>query len=177
MRPPESFIEQPVRSLQTMLRVLAENDPVLPTVIPDGIYGPTTMTAVSAFQRQYGLPVTGITDQQTWEKIVSEYQSAIIHIGDAQPIEILLEAGQILREGDKNPYIYLVQAMLISLSENHAGISPPEVTGIMDFATSEGITQFQDLSGIEKTGQLDRITWKHLVLQFTLDTHIHNSRQ
>ena len=116
MRPPESFIEQPVRSLQTMLRVLAENDPGLPTVIPDGIYGPTTMTAVSAFQRQYGLPVTGITDQQTWEKIVSEYQSAIIHIGDAQPIEILLEAGQVLREGDKNPYVYLVQSMLIRVN-------------------------------------------------------------
>ena len=40
MRPAESFIEQPVRSLQTMLRVLAEDDQRLPTVVPDGIYGP-----------------------------------------------------------------------------------------------------------------------------------------
>ena len=47
MRPPESFIEQPVRSLQTMLRVIAEDDDRFPTVVPDGIYGPTTMQAVS----------------------------------------------------------------------------------------------------------------------------------
>ena len=41
MRPPESFIEQPVRSLQTMLRVIAEDDPTFPTVVPDGIYEDT----------------------------------------------------------------------------------------------------------------------------------------
>ena len=52
MRPGESFVEQPVRSLQTMLRLLAEDDPRLPTVIPDGIYGPSTMIAVTAFQRR-----------------------------------------------------------------------------------------------------------------------------
>ena len=34
MRPNESFVSQPVRSLQTMLRVLAEDDRTLPTVIP-----------------------------------------------------------------------------------------------------------------------------------------------
>ena len=51
MRPKESFVGQPIRSLQTMLRVLAEDDRTLPTVVPDGIYGPETITAISAFQR------------------------------------------------------------------------------------------------------------------------------
>ena len=63
MRPPESFLAQPVRSLQTMLRVIAEDDNSLPTVVPDGIYGQTTMNAVTEFQRREGLPLTGITDQ------------------------------------------------------------------------------------------------------------------
>ena len=36
MRPAESFVSQPVRSLQTMLRVLAEDDPRLPTVVLTG---------------------------------------------------------------------------------------------------------------------------------------------
>ena len=48
MRPAESFVAQPVRSLQTMLRVIAEADRTLPTVIPDGIYGQETITAVYA---------------------------------------------------------------------------------------------------------------------------------
>ena len=68
MKPGESFVEQPIRSLQTMLRVIAEDDRRLPTVVPDGIYGPSTMTAVTAFQRLYGLPITGITDQPTWAR-------------------------------------------------------------------------------------------------------------
>ena len=69
MRPNESFIGQPVRSLQTMLRVLAEQDERQPSVVPDGIYGPNTVTAVSAFQRRSGLPVTGITDLATAESL------------------------------------------------------------------------------------------------------------
>ena len=48
MRPPESFVGQPIRSLQTMLRVIAENDPSHPTLVPDGIYGPETVDAVAA---------------------------------------------------------------------------------------------------------------------------------
>ena len=72
MRPDESFIDQPIRSLQTMLRVIARKDPAIPAVIPDGIYGQDTMRAVTAFQQLYGVPVTGIADQQTWEAIVQE---------------------------------------------------------------------------------------------------------
>ena len=84
MRPAESFIGQPIRSLQTMLRVIAENDSRQPSVIPDGIYGTNTMTAVSAFQRRSGLPVTGMTDQATWEAIVSAYELALIEVDEAQ---------------------------------------------------------------------------------------------
>ena len=78
MRPPESFVGQPIRSLQTMLRVIAEDDKGYITVVPDGIYGSTTMQAVSSFQRQHGLPVTGITDQATWETIEAENQPALV---------------------------------------------------------------------------------------------------
>lgn len=174
MRPPESFVEQPVRSLQTMLRVLAEDDRSLPTVVPDGIYGPSTMNAVTAFQRREGLPITGIVDQNTWEGVVAAYEPAIIRIGKAQPIEILLEPGEVLRSGDSSPYIYLVQAMLTQLSNDHPTIVPPGSSGVIDVTTEDAVTQFQQLAGLPVTGAVDRITWKHLVLQFTLNAH-HNA--
>ena len=59
MRPLSSFVGQPIRSLQTMLRVIAEDDPTHLRIVPDGIYGPETTAAVSTFQRKHGLPVTG----------------------------------------------------------------------------------------------------------------------
>ena len=74
MRPDESFLQQPIRSLQTMLRVLAELDDRYLPVIPDGIYGQSTIAAVSNFQKNHGLPVTGVTDLDTWERISAEYE-------------------------------------------------------------------------------------------------------
>ena len=173
MRPGESFVEQPVRSLQTMLRVLSKDDPRLQTVVPDGVFGPATMNAVSTFQRQNGLPVTGVADQATWEQIVLNYEPALIRIGKAQPIEIILDPGQVFRLGDSGPYIYLLQSMLTQLSKDHPTISPPGHSGIIDDATASSLSAFQELSNLPITGEFDKITWKHLVHQFTLNAH-HN---
>ena len=170
MRPRESFVEQPVRSLQTMLRVIAENDDLQPSVIPDGIYGPQTATAVSTFQRRNGLPVTGITDQDTWERIVAAYEPALIAVGPVQPLEIILEPGEIIRRGDSNPNINLVQAMLIVLSETYASIPAPAVTGILDIPTANALSEFQLLTLLPVTGELDRNTWRHLALHYPMAT-------
>ena len=171
MRPAESFVEQPVRSLQTMLRVLSRKDPAIPSVIPDGIYGQDTVRSVTAFQQLYRIPVTGITDQRTWETIVREYDAAVIEIDKAQPIEILLEPQEILRAGDSDPYVYLLQSMLTVLADSHDTIETPTHSGYMDPQTVSSLQSFQLLADLPDNGEADRITWRHLVLQFTLDAH------
>ena len=171
MRPGESFVEQPTRSLQTMLRVIAEDDSRLPSVVPDGIYGPTTIQAISAFQRLYGLPITGITDLATWDQIVAVYEPALIRIGPAEPIEILMEPGEIFRLGDSNAYIYLLQSILIQLSNDNPTITPPDHNGVLDDPTSQALAAFQLLAGLPPTGELDKITWKYLSKQFTLSAN------
>ena len=171
MRPGESFVEQPIRSLQTMLRVIAEDDPRLPTIVPDGIYGPTTLSSVSAFQRLYGLPVTGVTDEVTWDTIVSVYESALIRVGKAEPIEILIEPNEVFRLGDSNAYIYLLQSILTQLSKENQSIGKPEHNGVLDDTTSQALAAFQLLAGLPPTGELDRITWKYLAKQFTLSAN------
>lgn len=168
MRPPESFIGQPIRSLQTMLRVLAESDDRYETVIPDGIYGPTTISAVSVFQRNHGLPVTGITDQNTWDAIVREYEIALIEVDEAYPVNVILNANEVLRLGDESPYLYVAQALLQVLSDTYSSIGRPNHTGILDAATADAISSFQGLVGLPMTGDLDKHTWKHLTLQFPL---------
>lgn len=177
MRPDESFVQQPVRSLQTMLRVIAEDDPTLPTVIPDGIYGPSTMIAVTSFQRREGIPITGIVDERTWNQIVNAYEPALVRVGKAEPIEILLEPGQVILIGERSPYIFLTQGMLAQLSNDHVDIIYPELTGVLDDVTSNSLRGFQALAGLPPTGTLDRITWQHLARQFTLNAaHNANSR-
>lgn len=172
MRPPESFVGQPVRSLQTMLRVIAENDELQPSVIPDGIYGPQTATAVSTFQRRNGLPITGTVDQDTWERIVAVYEPALIQVGPVMPLEIILEPRQVIRQGEQDPNLYLIQAILILLSQAYGSITAPAVTGILDIPTANALSEFQALALLPVTGELDRQTWHHLALHYPAATVI-----
>ena len=171
MRPIESFIGQPVRSLQTMLRVLAERDDRYTPIIPDGVYSPQTMAAVSNFQRQHGLPITGITDQATWEAIVAEYEPALIHVDEAQVVEIILNPNEVVRKGQSSPYLYIAQAMLLVLSQVY-GTGIPSQSGILDEATADALASFQGLNNLPMTGNLDKVTWKHLALHFPLAANL-----
>ena len=174
MRTPESFVEQPIRSLQTMLRVLSELDDRLPTIIPDGIYGPSTMNFISVFQRLRGLPVSGVTDQTTWDLIVSDYESAIVLLDQAEPIQIHLDPSESIKYGNAGPYIYLVQSMLTQLANYHFSIPQPGFSGVMDQQTVNSLKEFQKLANLPVTGELDKISWKHLVLHYSLNAH-HNT--
>ena len=172
MRPPESFVGQPIRSLQTMLRVIAENDPSHVRIIPDGIYGTETVLAISVFQRKHGLPVTGVTDQPTWEAVVAVYEPALIEQDSAYPLDIILNPGQVIRKGERSPHLYLVQAMLLVLSQVYKSVGEPSQTGILDEPTADSLASFQGLSGLPMTGNLDKHTWKHLVLQYPLAANL-----
>ena len=172
MRPPVSFIGQPIRSLQTMLRVIAENDPSYVRIIPDGIYGPETMAAVSTFQRKHGLPVTGITDQPTWEAVVAVYDPALIEQVEAEPLNIILNPKQVIRKGERHPNLYLAQGILTVLSQVYDSIGLPSLNGLLDEATADALASFQYLSGLPATGNLDKATWKHLALQYPLAANL-----
>lgn len=172
MRPAESFLGQPIRSLQTMLRVIAEDRTGYERVIPDGIYGPETTKAVSVFQRNHGLPVTGVADQQTWETIAAHYEPARISRAAAEPLHILLDPGQVIRKGERHPNIWLVQAMLASLADTWESIDSPGLSGILDDATARSLESFQLLSGLPATGHLDKHTWRHLALHYPLAARV-----
>ena len=176
MRPDESFVGQPIRSLQTMLRVLAEDDDDLLSVIPDGIYGTQTRDAVIAFQNKYNLPATGIADNSTWDQIVRTFEPALVRLDRAYPLQLILNPGQVLHRGDTHPYILLIQAMLVTLSDIHSTIVAPGLTGILDRDTANAIIAFQLLSNLPQTGEIDKTTWKHLALQYPLAVNLQESQ-
>ena len=168
MKPAESFADQPIRSVQTMLRTIAGIEPSQLNVMPDGIYGSQTAAAVRSFQRRQGLNPTGIVDQQTHERIVREYERAYIEARKAQPVQINLDPGQILRRGEKNNHIYLAQSMLTVLHLLDSRIPAPPHTGVLDPATAEAVAAFQSVAGLPPTGEIDKRTWKDLALYYAL---------
>lgn len=63
-----------VTALQTRLNRIAINYPAIPFIRQiDGVYGAGTENAVRAFQQSFGLPATGVTDENTWYRIIYIY--------------------------------------------------------------------------------------------------------
>jgi len=153
-------------------RVIGEDRGQSTSVIPDGFYGQQTRGAVAGFQRSTGLPVTGIADQATHERIAAEYEPAWIRVGPAEPLQFILNPNQVLRRGQEHPYLYIVQVMLIALSEIYGSITAAQATGILDVLTQQSLSDFQFLAGLPSTGELDKITWKHLALHYPLAVNI-----
>ena len=70
-----------VLQIQEQLNAIADVYYPIPNIAADGIYGARTAEAVTAFQRQFNLPESGITDFTTWYKI-SEIYVAISRIAE-----------------------------------------------------------------------------------------------
>ena len=69
--------------MQEQLNVIAEVYSSIPTVYENGYFDEETQDAVEAFQRLFGLPVSGIVDYPTWYKIQSIYV-AVTRIAELQ---------------------------------------------------------------------------------------------
>lgn len=62
-----------VRQLQEQLDAISTVYTAVPSLTPDGIYGPATERSVKAFQSIFGLSQTGVVDFATWYKISHIY--------------------------------------------------------------------------------------------------------
>lgn len=112
-------IGQPVRSLQTMLRTIAQYDSEILPVIPDGIYSDNTVSSVSSFQKRHSLPITGVTDQETWYAVTAEYRRALVEIGPADSVNPIFQKGQIIRAQEVNEHLYMIHGMMREIGRAH----------------------------------------------------------
>lgn len=168
MRPPETFIGQPIRSLQTMLRIIAQSRFQPLTLIPDGIYGGDTRRAVLEFQRRNGLAATGVTDQETWDAIVAAYELAVIEVSEACPLIPILNPMETISAGEARAILYLAQGILTVLNKAYGSVTPCCMNGTLDLPTAESLRSFQELSNLPPTGELDHRTWMNLARQYPL---------
>lgn len=72
-----------VLQMQEQLNVIAEVYSSIPMVYESGYFDEETQSSVEAFQRLFGLPVSGIVDYPTWYKIQSIYV-AVTRIAELQ---------------------------------------------------------------------------------------------
>lgn len=64
--------------LEIMLNSISAMHPEIKPVEAGGMFDSDTRAAVIAFQSLYGLPVTGVVDEETWNRLSEVYQLFII---------------------------------------------------------------------------------------------------
>lgn len=153
--------KQHIIELQTYLHAIALMNNKIPLIIPDGIYGKETSLAVRAFQREYGIPETGNTDPDTWNKIVSVYRSYLR--SQPLPYAVFPSAKYIARNGDRGQLIYIIQAMLHEIGTSYDNAPDVEICGNFNELTIEAVKRFQQWSGLPQNGNVDSGTWNMLV--------------
>lgn len=146
-----------VRELQEYLRALSATDERYPLLGVDGQFGPETTEAVRVFQQTTNSPVTGTVERADWERIVREYGNLLVQIAPARLIAPFPYPTFVLRPGDRDPIVYILQVMLGAISSN-----PLTITGEYDTATENAVRVQQLAADLQPTGEVDRITWDYL---------------
>lgn len=162
MLPERFFLGQPVRSLQFMLREISYLHPFLPRVIPDGIFEEETRRAVTMFQQNFDLPVTGIVDNDTWDTIAAVYRRAAFFTGRPRRPDAYPTPAYTVEPGKSTIHMLIFQSMFKSLSHVLTGAHDVEVNGRHTGLSVENALWLQRKGGLEETGIFDNPTWNLL---------------
>ena len=149
-----------VANLQRYLRQLAYHTPEIRQVPVDGIFESATRNSLSDYQRYVGLPVTGVADRATWERLYADYLDSLAFY--APPAAVALfhrnPVGYYLDVGAVGIDVAALQYMLDELTLLYL-LTPPEITGKYDTATADAVRAFQEYAMLPVTGRVDILTW------------------
>lgn len=156
---------QAIRNLQRYLRQLSRFDADIPSVDEDGIFGAETRASLEAFQRKYGLPVTGAADAETWGRLFDEYLRSVEERTRPAPVFIFPRhpPDYTVGLGDENIYVAVIQLLLRDILTLYGEESDrPIPDGIFGEDTERAVRDFQRIHRLPEDGRVDRITWNRL---------------
>lgn len=148
IQPNINYLGRPVLSLQTMLRTLYTGSSALPLATADGVFGEGTLEAVMIYQRDHGLPVTGVVDADTWASIASAFQVEVSR-RTASPYLLPTENGtpSLTRE--------MAQAMFDSLAGQLSGPQAVHQPQLFGQVLRQNLLWLQERALLPQTGILN----------------------
>ena len=154
-----------ILNIQTYLRKLGYTGNGGIPVPLDSIYDSVTKEAVTSFQRANGIFPSGIVNKITWDLLYLQYTQKI---GDE------LEARGIfpfpstptdyeVSIGTSSALVAIIQLLLDELEVKYDVFENIKIDGVYDESTAQAIRRFQEISGLDPTGSVNRSTWNRLV--------------
>ncbi len=154
---------QGVYTLQLMLNVLASYYDTVPQVAEDGVYGPSTTSAVAAFQRVYGLPVDGVVGPLTWESMYNAIKGIYIATGRSAEFTtapaFARYPGMPLSMGARGNAVMTLQNHINDIVPVFSQISPVNATGNYGPNTKNVVSELQNRMNLTPNGVVDENTW------------------
>ena len=149
-----------VSIVQYMLNVIAENNPAIPGVTRDGIFGERTREAVVAFQKEYGLPANGEINEDTWNAMFRVYRGIVLALPEYYSENgIAPYPGIVLTLGVRGNGVRLLQTYLNELAAVYPEIPQVNVTDVYSADTQAAVRAFQELFGYDVTGNVNALVW------------------
>ncbi|MGN0115058.1 MAG: peptidoglycan-binding protein [Acutalibacteraceae bacterium] len=145
-----------IREIQRYLRTAAQYTGQTPTVGIDGIYGNETAAAVSAFQKQMGLPVNGDVDKATFDMLRDTHLIGSASKSAAEMINGFPDVNLQLKPNMSGFEIYFLQVMIDVLRNFYENINPVLINGIYDTATQNAVNMIADSAGSTSGAQSGR---------------------
>ena len=155
-----------VALIQRAINRISQNFPAIPKVSVDGIYGAGTQSAVTAFQRIFGLDPDGVVGRVTWSAIERVY-GGVLGLSELQSEglryeDLAWDGPEPLRQGDRGERVSQLQFLLAVVGQFVQEVQSPAVDGIFGPGTRQAVISFQRYRNLPQTGEADERTWDAL---------------
>ena len=153
-----------VEYIHYYLNALAFLDNDIPRLPLNSIYNNNTVSIVKAFQKKYGLPVTGIFTYTDWKVLKNAYNSILkSYPNEYQNYVDDLYPDYFLSKGLSNNDVKRLQMFLLAICRFDKSIPGVRVNGTFDDLTERSIKKIQNDYGFEPNGIVGPLLWKKIV--------------
>lgn len=153
-----------VSYIHYFLDALAFLDNDIPRLPTNSVYNNNTVTMVRAFQKKYGLPVTGDFDYRDWGVLKSAYRNILKSfplgykdfVNDLYPDYFLIK-------GTSSDDVKRFQMFLYKICRRDKSIPGVRVNGVFDDLTEKSVKKLQSDYGFDINGIVGPLLWKKVV--------------
>ena len=157
-----------IRQFQYYLYYISLYDPSVPRIVPDGIYGRQTKSAVTEFQRTRGLQPTGDADMATWQAVKDEYDVIMSKFAPPLTMCVFPDNGYTVTVGEKSDVSAVIQIILHCLSGEYGFAAADSISGVYSEKDAEEVKILQRIHGLDQTGTVDIYTWNCICSDYNL---------